>query len=105
MTGLTDAEKATFQRKIKTREELKALIGGFPLAPRPGGQLEGFHGDAGKALLESRELCRLRLAPGAVINRHLPLGTGRFQNAVGNTGHFRPHETPRRRQGGDRHLV
>ena len=30
MTGLTDAEKATFQRKIKTREELQALIGPFP---------------------------------------------------------------------------
>ena len=30
MTGLTDAEKATFKRKIKTREELREIIG-----PRP----------------------------------------------------------------------
>jgi cytidyltransferase-like protein len=30
MTGLTAAEKATFQHKIKTREELRAIIGPFP---------------------------------------------------------------------------
>ena len=34
MTGLTDAEKATFQRKIKTREELRALVGPFPRTKR-----------------------------------------------------------------------
>jgi len=34
MTGLTDAEKATFNRKIKTREELRALLGPFPRAKR-----------------------------------------------------------------------
>lgn len=34
MTGLTEAEKATFHRKIKTREELRAIIGPFPRAKR-----------------------------------------------------------------------
>ena len=34
MTGLTAAEKATFQHKIKTREELKAIIGPFPRKQR-----------------------------------------------------------------------
>src|SRR5471032_1927718 len=32
MTGLTDAEKSTFKRKIKTREELRAIIGTYPRA-------------------------------------------------------------------------
>ncbi len=30
MTGLTDAERATYERKIKTREQLRALLGPFP---------------------------------------------------------------------------
>lgn len=34
MTGLTDAEKATFSRKIKTREELRAILGPFPREKR-----------------------------------------------------------------------
>lgn len=34
MTGLTEAERATFSRKIKTREELRAIIGPFPRAKR-----------------------------------------------------------------------
>jgi len=34
MTGLTEAEKATFNRKIKTREELRAILGSFPRAQR-----------------------------------------------------------------------
>jgi rfaE bifunctional protein kinase chain/domain/rfaE bifunctional protein nucleotidyltransferase chain/domain len=34
MTGLTDAEKATFKRKIKTREELREIIGPRPRAKK-----------------------------------------------------------------------
>jgi rfaE bifunctional protein kinase chain/domain len=34
MTGLTDAEKSTFKRKIKTREELRAILGPRPRAQR-----------------------------------------------------------------------
>jgi len=34
MTGLTDAEKSTFKRKIKTREELREIIGPRPRAKK-----------------------------------------------------------------------
>ena len=34
MTGLTEAEMVTYKRKIKTREELRAIIGPRPSAPR-----------------------------------------------------------------------
>ena len=32
--GLTDAERATYERKIKTREQLRAILGPFPRAKK-----------------------------------------------------------------------
>ncbi len=34
MTGLTPAERATYDRKIKTREQLRAILGPFPRAKK-----------------------------------------------------------------------
>jgi rfaE bifunctional protein kinase chain/domain len=34
MTGLTDAERATYERKIKTREQLRKILGPFPREKR-----------------------------------------------------------------------